>query len=42
MKKYDKDSVEEFYSDSYSDKPMANLAKHAYIVKKNKVEVWKK
>jgi len=31
---------EEFYSDSYSDEPLALIAKHAYIVKKNVITKW--
>lgn len=33
--------IEEFYSDSDSDRPLANIAKKAYIVKRNKIEEWK-
>ena len=32
--------VENFYSDSLSDAPLANLAKHAYLVKKGSLEPW--
>lgn len=32
---------EEFYSDSYSDEPLARIAKHAYLVKKNTISNWK-
>lgn len=34
-------SVEEFYSDSYSDTPMAELAEKAYLVKGDKITNWK-
>lgn len=33
--------VDEFYSDSYSDTPMAEIAQKAYIVKKEKISYWK-
>ena len=33
--------VDEFYSDSYSDTPLARLAKKAFIVKKNALTPWK-
>ena len=32
--------IENFYSDSKSDLPIALLAKQAYFVKKNKIRVW--
>lgn len=32
--------VDEFYSDSYSDKPLAELSKKAFIVKGNKLIPW--
>ncbi|MBO4896853.1 MAG: haloacid dehalogenase-like hydrolase [Clostridia bacterium] len=32
--------IEEFYSDSRSDKPLANLAEKAFIVKGNKISKW--
>lgn len=38
---YTDDMVEEFYSDSYTDTPMARLAKKAYIVKGEKLLPWK-
>lgn len=34
--------IENFYSDSYSDTPLAKLAKHAYIVKGDMLEDWAK
>jgi len=37
---YTDDMVDEFYSDSYSDDPMAKLAKKAYLVKGNKLLPW--
>jgi len=33
-------TVKKFYSDSLSDKPIANLAENAYIVRKNKIYKW--
>jgi len=38
---YKPEDVEEFYSDSYSDTPLAKLAKRAYIVKKDDITDWK-
>ena len=32
--------IEEFYSDSYSDTPLAKLAKRAYIVKEEEISDW--
>lgn len=32
--------VDEFYSDSYSDSPMAEIAKKAYLVKQDKLFKW--
>ncbi|MBE7037387.1 MAG: phosphoserine phosphatase [Ruminococcaceae bacterium] len=41
LDKYTSDySIDEFYSDSYSDSPLANLAKKAYIVKGNELYDW--
>lgn len=34
-------AVDEFYSDSYSDAPMAETASKAFIVKGNRIENWK-
>ena len=34
------DSVEEFYSDSYSDQPMRDLAVRGYLVKGEKLQEW--
>lgn len=33
--------IDAFYSDSYSDRPMAEIAKQAYFVKKKKCTKWK-
>lgn len=37
---FENGKVEEFYSDSYSDTPMAEIAQKAYIVKKDKISNW--
>ena len=37
---YTDDMVDEFYSDSYSDTPMAKLSKKAFIVKGEKLLPW--
>lgn len=34
--------IEKFYSDSYSDTPLARLAKEAYIVKGDNISKWEK
>lgn len=36
--KYPDEEIEEFYTDSMNDKPMIDVAKHAYLVKGNKVK----
>jgi phosphoserine phosphatase len=36
----DLSEIEAFYSDSLSDKPVAQLAKSAYMVRKNKITEW--
>lgn len=36
------EEIEEFYSDSYTDLPMARIAKEAFLVNKNKIEKWTK
>lgn len=33
-------AIDAFYSDSYSDLPLARLAKKAFFVKKNKIREW--
>lgn len=33
--------IGEFYSDSHSDKPMADSAKKAFFVRKNKISAWR-
>ena len=37
---YDKKVIDEFYSDSYSDTPLAKLANKAYLVKGNNLKNW--
>lgn len=32
--------IDTFYSDSYSDEPLARLAEKAYVVKKNEIKEW--
>ena len=36
----DVNSIDEFYSDSYSDSPLAKISKKAYLVKGNKLSDW--
>ena len=38
---FDVNKIDEFYSDSDSDAPLAKLAKKAYKVKGNKITIWK-
>lgn len=33
--------IDNFYSDSYSDTPLAEIAKNAYMIKGNKITKWK-
>lgn len=40
LRKFTKKEINEFYSDSLSDLPLKEIAKKAYIVKKNKIEKW--
>lgn len=41
LKKYTANSeIDKFYSDSYSDDPLAKLAKESYLVKGNKLKKW--
>lgn len=37
---FENGKIDEFYSDSYSDTPLAEIAKKAYIVKKNELTNW--
>jgi phosphoserine phosphatase len=39
---YDESKIEEFYSDSHSDDPLAALARKAYLVKGERLEDWGK
>ena len=34
-------SIDNFYSDSLSDAPIASLAKHAFLVSNNSIKKWK-
>ena len=38
---FGKTEVDEFYSDSHSDEPMAKIAKKAFLVKGEAVSPWK-
>lgn len=38
--KYPRATIDNFYSDSLSDEPMAKIAKHAYLVKRNEIVEW--
>lgn len=38
---YPQENIEQFYSDSRSDSPMAELAQEAYIVKKGNIRKWR-
>ena len=40
-KVYPTQFIDEFYSDSYSDTPLASIAQKAYLVKKGKKQKWK-
>ena len=33
--------IDEFYSDSYSDTPLAEISKNAFMVKKDRISAWK-
>lgn len=35
------ENIDDFYSDSYSDTPLAEISKNAYMVKKNNIYPWK-
>ncbi len=39
---YSREDIEDFYSDSYSDSPLANLSKRAFLVKGNQLLPWGK
>lgn len=40
-KEYDKYRIINFYSDSYSDKYLANIAKNSFIVNKDEIKKWR-
>ena len=37
---FDPDSIDEFYSDSYSDQPLRDIARKGYLVKGEKLVDW--
>ena len=39
-KKYGNAVIDDFYSDSLSDLPLARIAKRAFLVKKGKIREW--
>ncbi len=39
---YDESEIEQFYSDSYSDQPMADLARESFLVKGEQLISWQK
>ena len=40
IEEYGKKKIEEFYSDSFSDTPLAKISKKAYLIKKGEVIPW--
>lgn len=40
LKEYPNSFIDEFYSDHYSDEPLANIANKAFIVKGDKINEW--
>ena len=38
--KFPKGEIDEFYSDSYSDSPLADISKKAFLVKGNELKNW--
>lgn len=41
LEQYGKESLDEFYSDSYSDEPMAKIARKAFLIKHGQIHEWK-
>jgi HAD superfamily phosphoserine phosphatase-like hydrolase len=39
-RKYRDETIDEFYSDSYSDNPLAMISKKAFLVKGNEIKEW--
>lgn len=39
---YENGKIQKFYSDSYSDAPLAEIAEEAFLVKKNEIKKWTK
>ena len=37
---FDPDNIDEFYSDSYSDQPLRDIARKGYLVKGEKLVDW--
>lgn len=40
LKKVTSEKIDNFFSDSYSDTPLAKIANHAFIVKKDTINPW--
>lgn len=40
MKWFPNGKIEDFYSDSYSDSPLAEISKKAFLVKGNELKDW--
>ena len=40
LNKYPNHKIEQFYSDSYSDDPLAQLAQESYLVKGTEITPW--
>lgn len=38
---YPTENIESFFSDSYSDRPLKELADKAYLVKRGRLDIWK-
>ena len=38
--RFENGKIDSFYSDSYSDAPLAKISKQAYIVKNDKITAW--
>lgn len=41
LEKYPNGIIDEFYSDSFSDYPLASIAKKSFYIKKNSITEWK-
>lgn len=40
QKRFPNENIDEFYSDSYSDEPLARIAKKSYLVSKTSKKIW--